>query len=148
MKQQKKVLIVSLSLVVLMLALACGGSEPVPMSDIPVYDGATVIGTGDNPDVDVLIESLESEAAADENVTAEFKVYTLPPNTTWDDVKSFYTDELADTDWKLSDEILQDTEAFKMIGWERTKQGLGVGYVPAGILEEDSVLLIMLATES
>lgn len=151
MKQHKKVFIVSLSVLVLALALACGGGgTPVSMSDIPVYDGATPTATGDDPLVDMVIESME-EAVAGENITMETKAYALPDGVTWSDVKGFYTDELEGTDWKSADELSDESvEEFKTIGWQRggmsSEQLLVVGYLP-DLFGDGATLIVMLFSE-
>jgi hypothetical protein len=150
MKQHKKILIVSLSVLVLMLALACGGGgTPVPMSDIPIYDGATPTAAGDNPLVDLVVESME-EAATGEDVTMETQAYGLPDGTTWDDIKSFYNDKLKDSDWKLADELSDESEEFKSIGWQRgpasSEQLLVIAYLP-DIFDEGATMIVMLFSE-
>jgi hypothetical protein len=151
MKQPKKLLIVLLSVLVLTLALACGGGgTPVPMSDIPVYDGTTPTAAGDNALVDLVVESME-EAAAGEDVTMETQAYGLPDGTTWDDIKSFYNDELADTDWEPADELSDEsTEEFKSIGWQRgpasSEQLLVVAFLP-DIFGEGATMIVMLFSE-
>jgi hypothetical protein len=151
MKQRKKILIVSLSVLVLALALACGGSStPVPISDIPIYDGATSTAAGDDPLVDLVVKSME-EAVADEAITMETKPYALPDGTTWNDVKDFYNNKLEGTDWKSAAELSDEsTEEFKTIGWQRgpasSEQLLVVGYLP-DLFGEGATLIIMLFSE-
>jgi hypothetical protein len=151
MKRHKKILTISLSVTILALALACGGGgTPVPMSDIPVYDGATSTTAGDDPLVDLVVESME-EAVAGENITMETNTYALPDDATWSDVKSFYNDKLEGSDWKsaaeLSDESLDE---FKTIGWQRggaaSEQLLVVAYLP-DLFGEGATLIIMLFSE-
>lgn len=151
MKQHKKIVIVSLGTLVLALALACGGGgTPVPMSDVPVYDGATSTTTGDDPMVDLVIESMEA-AVAGENITMETKAYALPDDATWGDVKDFYNDRLEGTDWKPADELTDEsTEEFKTVGWQRggmsSEQLLVVGYLP-DLFGDGATLIVMLFTE-
>ena len=151
MKRQKKILIVSLSTLVLLLALACGGGgTPVAMSDVPVYTGATATTAGDDPLVDLVVESME-EVAAGENITMETKTYALPEGTTWDDIKSFYNNQLEGTDWKSSAELTDEsTEEFQTIGWERggaaSEQLLVVGYLP-DLFGDGAKLIVMLFSE-
>jgi hypothetical protein len=150
-KRQKKVLIISLSTLVLTLTLACGGGgTPVPMSDVPIYDGAAPTTTGDNALVDLVVESME-EAVAGEDITMETQAYGLPDGTAWGDVKSFYNDELEGTDWKPADELSDEsTEEFKSIGWQRggaaSEQLLVVGYLP-DLFGDGATLIVMLFSE-
>jgi hypothetical protein len=151
MKQHKKILIVSLSVLVLTLALACGGGgTPVPMSDIPIYDGATSTAAGDAPLVDLVVQSME-DAVAGENITMETKTYALPDGATWSDVKGFYNDKLEGTDWKPAAELSDESvEEFKTIGWQRgpasSEQLLVVAYLP-DLFGESATLIIMLFSE-
>jgi hypothetical protein len=151
MKQHRKILIVSLSVLVLALALACGGGgTPVPMSEVPVYDGATSIAAGDDALVDLVVQEME-KAVAGENISMETKTYALPDDATWDDVKSFYSDKLDGTDWKSAAELSDEsTEEFKTIGWQRgpasSEQLLVVGYLP-NLFGDGATLIIMLFSE-
>jgi hypothetical protein len=147
MKRYKTISIAALGLLVLALALACAGTgTPVPMSDIPVYPGATSMDAADDPVASVLLESMEEAAAEEPNVDAEFEFYTLPSGTTLKDLKDFYIGELKDTDWKPSDDLTIDEDVFHMFGWERSKQAVSVGFVPEE-LSGSPLMLIMLATE-
>jgi hypothetical protein len=149
MKRQK-ILTVSLNILILSLALACiGGGTPVAISDIPVYAGATATKAGDDPLVDMVVESMK-EATSGEDITMETKTYALPDDATWDDVKNFYTDKLAGSDWKPADELTDESEEFKTIGWQRgpsyKEQLLIIAYLP-DILGEGATMVIMLFTE-
>ena len=147
MKRYKSISIAVLGSVVLALALACAGSgTPVPISDIPEYPGATSIDAADDPIASILIESMEEAAAEDAEVDAEFRVYTMPSGTTWQDVKDFYIGEMKDTDWKPAADLTIDEDVFRMIGWERATQALGIGFVPEDV-SGTALMLIMLATE-
>jgi hypothetical protein len=149
--KQKNVLIVSLSILVLALALACGGGgTPVPMSDVPIYDGATSTTAGDDPLVDLVVQSME-DAVAGENITMETKTYALPDGTTWGDVKSFYDAELEGTDWEPAAELSDESiEEFKTIGWQRggaaSEQLLVVAYLP-DLFDEGATMIVMLFSE-
>jgi hypothetical protein len=149
--KQKKVMIVSLSILVLALALACGGGgTPVPMSDVPIYDGATSTTAGDDPLVDLVVQSME-DAVAGENITMETKTYALPDSVTWSDVKGFYNDKLEGTDWKPAAELSDESvEEFKTIGWQRgpatSEQLLVVAYLP-DLFDEGATMIVMLFSE-
>ena len=150
MKQRKRILIASLSVLVLALALACGGGSPVSMSDVPIYDGASLTTAGDDPLVDMVVESME-EAVAGEEITMETKTYDLPEGTTWSDVKSFYNTNLEDSDWKSAEELSDESmEEFKSIGWQRgslnKEQLLVVCYLP-DLFDEGATMIVMLFSE-
>jgi hypothetical protein len=119
MKRYKRISVFFFGILVLLWAMACGGTAtPVSMGDIPVYPGATSAEAGEGTLVGIVIDTME-ETAGTEDINLESKVYALPADATWSDVKSFYTDEIADTDWKATEEFAQETEGFSSIGWER-----------------------------
>ena len=151
MTSNQKTLIVSLSVLVLTLSLACiGSSEPVAMGDIPIYDGATTVTAGDDPLVDLVIESMK-ESAAGEDISMETGTYALPSGTSWDDVKTFYTDQLKDSDWEPADELSDESEDFKTLGWQRgpayQEQLLVVAYLPDIFGKDAATLIVMLFSE-
>jgi hypothetical protein len=147
MKRYKSTSIPVLGLLILALALACvGAGTPVPISDIPDYPGASIIDAAEDPVASLLIESMQEAAAADTDVDAEFNVYSLPGGTAWKDVKDFYIGAMKDTAWKSADDLTTDADVFHMIGWERSKQALGIGFVPEEV-GGTPLLLVMLATE-
>ena len=147
MKRSRSTSIAVLGLLILALALACvGAGTPIPISDIPDYPGASIIDAAADPIASLLIESMQEAAAADTEVDAKFNVYSLPDGTTWKDVKDFYTGAMKDTGWKSADDLTIDEDVFHMIGWERSKQALGIGFVPEEV-GGTPLLLVMLATE-
>jgi hypothetical protein len=91
------------------------------------------------------------KAIADENITLETKTYALPDDATWGDIKSFYSEKLAGTDWKSADELSDESaEEFKTIGWQRgpasSEQLLVVGYLP-DLFGDGATLIVMLFSE-
>ena len=149
MKRHKRIMIASLSVLVLALALACGGGSPVSMSDVPVYDGASPTTAGDDPMVDMVIELMEENIAGEE-ITMETKTFSLPDGTAWGDVKSFYNDKLEDTDWESAEELSNESDEFKSVGWQRgslnNEQLLIVCYLP-DLLSDGATMIVMLFSE-
>ena len=148
--KRHKVSIISLSILILALALACGGGgTPVPMSDIPVYsDAEPIADVDDSFEASMVIGSMEA-AFAGEDVTLDTQAYSLASDTTWNDVKSFYTDNISG-DWKAEDEFTDEGEDFNSLGWHRgsgaNEQVLLIAYVP-GIFEEGTTLVVLLISE-
>ncbi|MCI0398665.1 MAG: hypothetical protein L0332_19650 [Chloroflexi bacterium] len=101
-----------------LVGLACGASEPVAFSDIPVFPGATPSAPGQNVFGDSLVDAMES-AAEGELTTPETQLYIVPAGTAWSDVRSFYETELADTDWEAAAELTQEDPTFSTAGWTR-----------------------------
>lgn len=111
--------IVSLVAVVGMLLLvsACGGGEPVSLSDIPVPPEATPMEAGQSTMADTFLETVSSTVG--ETMTTDANLYTLPADTTWQQVQDFYATELAETDWQAAEELSQESEAINVTGWSR-----------------------------
>lgn len=139
---------VVLALFALTALAACGGSPPVTFSTIPTFDGATELQPGQNSLADTVAESMKG--AVGDQLTADFKLYELPPGTSWDAVQSFYTEQLGSTDWKAATEMSTETEAFNTVGWQRgslaSEQVLMVGYMPE-MLGNAPVLIVTLFSE-
>jgi hypothetical protein len=77
---------------------ACGGPAPVTIADLPAYSGATPLQAGNSP-IATTLQNNETQAAA-MGQKIEQKAFNLPPGTTWDQVKSFYTEQLKEKGWK------------------------------------------------
>jgi hypothetical protein len=154
MRPEKRIFVFLLGALVLLWALACGGSSaaPVAMADVPVYSGAAPVERGGNVMVDAIVESLEESAGdmASEGGAIETGLYSLPAGATWADVKSFYDAELADTDWEPEPEFTDESEAFSSTGWTRgsgaNEQALLV-MVVADPLEGGAYMVTMLLSE-
>ena len=138
MRRQKRIFVFLLGTLVLLWASACGGSSatPVAMGDVPVYTGAAPVEQGENFVVDAIVEGIEQSTAGmtSEVGSMETGLYSLPAGTTWADVKSFYSSNLADTDWKAEDQFTDESETFNSVGWTRgsgaKEQALLVMVVP------------------
>jgi hypothetical protein len=150
MRRQNRIFLFGLGTLVLLWALACGGSSATPaaVTDVPVYSGATPMELGDNPLVDTIVDSVE-ESAGDMG-SIETELYALPAGTSWADVKSFYSAQLADTDWESEPEFADESETFNSVGWTRgsgaQEQALLVMYV-AELLDDGALMVTMLISE-
>ncbi len=136
-------------LIVLALgSLAACGAPPVTLADIPVHPQATTLEKGKNPIADAAIDAMD-KAFTGENLKSEVKLYAVPADVTWAQVKSFYTEKLNSGDWKSSDKLLQESEAFSAIGWTRSgdQQALVVGYGPDILGNGSPFLMVMLASK-
>ena len=136
--------------VLIMLAfgvLAACGAPPVAMADIPVLPQAAALEKGKNPIADAASDAMD-KALTSENLKSEVKLYSVPADVTWDQVKSFYTEKLGTGDWKSSDQMTQESEAFSAIGWTRSgdQQALVVGYGPDILGNGSPFVLVMLAS--
>lgn len=107
-------------LAVLMVALlvsACGGGEPVALSSIPVFPGATPIESGQNETADLFLDTVQQSLP--ETMTAESNLYTVPAGTAWADVQSHYSDAVSEGDWEAASELSQESEFINVTGWQR-----------------------------
>lgn len=108
----------SLPLIALLLAaLACGGSTPVTLSEIAVFPGAAEITEG-NIVADSIVESIKQTAGQDA-VDVDVRTYTLPKGQEWAPVRDFYLQEMGSGDWKLAEDLVQETDFVSTYGWTR-----------------------------
>jgi hypothetical protein len=134
-------LLIPLLLAFLSIAFVACGSKPATVSDIPVYSGASALEPGQDRIADTLIQNMEQDASVRANLgvggNMEQKAYRLPKDSTWEQVKSFYEQELAAAGWKsgvggpggsLASGIMESASAgnplFQTALWSRGKQTL------------------------
>jgi hypothetical protein len=131
MQRVRRLLNLGLLGMFLVTLVACG-SEPIAFADIPMHPAATPLQAGSNPLADSVGNSFR-EAVGKEDVQVDVQLYALPVDTSWEEVKGFYKEQIAD-DWEADTRLAQDTEAFKTIGWSHGgfvgEQGLAIGYGP------------------
>lgn len=131
------------------LLVACQPSEPVAMSDLPLYPGAQPLAAGENETADQILSLLDAalEESTGEGTTIESALYTLPQGESWESVRAFYERELANTAWKPASEMEQDRTNFQSAGWARGKgpqeQALAIFHVSRVIEEELLVLFLV-----
>jgi hypothetical protein len=130
------------------LVLACG-TEPVTMTDVPVYPGAVPMEVGQSQMADELAGIIQ-DSAGGEGVGVEINLYSLSTDTAWEDIKSFYTRELDGTDWAVEEQLTTESEVISTIGWGRgrgaSEQALIVGHV-VDVLGEGAFMIIGLFSE-
>lgn len=135
------------SLMFMAVLVACGG-EPVAMSAVPIFPNTSPLEAGQNSMADTIAETLDSMVG--DQLTSEINLYALPAEATWDDIKSFYATELAETDWKTADELTQESTAINITGWTRgglaSEQVLVVGHSP-DLLGDGAFLIVGLFSE-
>jgi hypothetical protein len=129
---RKSLLSFLLAILILFLAAACG-AQPITIGDLPAYPGSTPLETGQNSVADSVVNSMQ-QSAGQQGLKAQFRLLSLPADTTWDDVKSFYTTEMARRQWKPESAMDVTGGAFQATGWSQgtgdAQQALVVGYVP------------------
>lgn len=131
-----------------LMLLACG-TEPVAMGDVPVYPGAEPMAGGQSQMADQLSDIIRNSAGG-EGVGVEINLYSLSADISWDDIKSFYSHELAGTDWTAEDELTTESEVISTIGWGRgsgtSEQALIVGHV-VDVVGEGAFMIVGLFSE-
>jgi hypothetical protein len=120
------------AVLVLLLVVACG-VQPILIDDLPIYAGATALQPGQNSLADSLVTTMK-QSAGEQGLNAEFRLFSLPAGTTWDDVQQFYSQEMARLKWKAEPTMSVEGEGFQAVGWSQgsgdSQQALMVGYVP------------------
>lgn len=138
----------TLLVAVALLALAGCGAAPVALAELPVHPAAAPLERGSNTLADTIAGSLESSLA--ERGTVELQLYSVPDDVIWEEIDGFYTESLADSDWRPADELRQESEAITTAGWMRgglaSEQGLMVGYAPDA-LGDGAFLIVALFSE-
>ena len=111
----KRIPALLLALMLLVALTACG--EPVAFEELPLHPDAAPLEAGSHPMADTVANSFR-QAVGQEGVQIDLQLYTLPDETSWDEIQSFYTGALGG-DWKSEPRLAQDTSAFKTVGWAR-----------------------------
>ena len=142
----RKKLMIFLPMVALFVAaLACGGSNPVTMTDLPVVESAVKVEAGQSTMADVVVEALK-ESVGQEGVTAETAMYSLPADTSWDTIKRFYTSNLG-SDWTEDAALSETQEGFTSSGWTRgsfaSKQALVIALVDDPFAEQRFLVVVL-----
>lgn len=142
-------IVLALTLLALITTMAACGGQPATFAEIPIPAEAQPLAAGENKLADQMASNLTKSLSANSSAT-EVKMYTLPQAIGWDQLKGFYSEKLAGTDWKNEAELSQETEIFKMAFWDRgsfaSEQGLAVGYVPS-LPGSSPLLMVALISE-
>lgn len=139
---------VALLVVGLLGSLSGCGAPLVTFAELPIHPNLSPLERGENTLADTIATSLESSLA--ERGAVELKLYRVPDDVIWEELDGFYSESLAESDWKPADELRQESEALTTIGWTRgslaSEQGLMVGYAPDA-LGEGAFLIVALFSE-
>ncbi|MEZ4590364.1 MAG: hypothetical protein R3D55_04380 [Chloroflexota bacterium] len=156
----KKFLSIAGVLTVLLLVLVACGSKEATIDDIAAYPDAALLEPGTDPVADTLVENMAQDAQIRTSVGVggqiEQKAYRLPAGATWDDVESFYNDELGADGWEnglggiagdLAGDVMssvnQGNDMMQIGTWSRDKQTLSLVRVAETVDENGSFLLIL-----
>lgn len=145
-------------LVILVFLVAC--SSDVALGDIPAYPDATVLEPGTDPVADTLVDNMVQDAQIRNSAGVGGKIeqmaYRLPEGASWDDVESFYNDQLGDEGWEsglggiagdLAGDVMssvnQGNDLFQTAIWSQGKQTLTLIRVAQDATTDGDFLLIM-----
>ncbi len=131
-----------LVLAVMMLAACGGGSQPATLNDVPTYPNTTELKQGQNPMADTLAQNVATAAGMGQKL--DQKMYKLPKDAKWDDVKGFYSGKLTGAGWQAINVPSVPNPTFQMSIFKRGTQSLTVAQLndPS---TNDSFLLFSLA---
>lgn len=149
-----------LSLAFLFFLTACGGGAAATVADVPVYPDAVALEPGVDPVADTLVNNMVQDAQIRSSVGVggqiEQKAYRLPAGTTWQQVESFYNDELGSDGWQsglggiagsiagdVMSSVNQSNELFQTGIWSKGDQTLTLIRVADSSGGDDAFFLIM-----
>jgi hypothetical protein len=127
-------LILGVVLLVLVGGIVGCGADSVTLSEIPVYPGAEPLATGENQIADPMVARMEL-LAGQSGLYAEMERYAVPAGATWNDIRTFYEEQMSDGGWTPVPDLTVEEVTIRFLGWSRgegeRQQSLVVGYVPA-----------------
>lgn len=146
-----------------LLALAACGSKPVTIADLPVYPEATALQPGESSLADTLQSNGQQDSAVRQAMgtggATEQRGFDLPAETTWDQVKSFYSDKLKADGWRdglggpaggMASQIMEQANAgndiFQTTLFSRDKQTLAVVRIVDPTDSSKAQLILSLST--
>jgi hypothetical protein len=145
MKFVNRTLLIALAVLAVVALAACGGGgAPATLNDIPTFPNATALKPGENPMADTLAQNVQQAGAMGQKL--DQKIFTLPADASWDQIKGFYTEKLTGAGWSSTSLPIPDNEMFKMSVWTKGSQSLTVGQITEPI-SKDSFLLFSLASQ-
>ena len=128
----RKVTVLAVYAAIFGLILAACGSEPVSLDKVPVYPQATPMIQGANEMADKVLEAI-SESSKKQGLRVNMKLYSLPEESRWEDVKAFYEDKLVGTAWETVPGLNSEHDHFRSAGWSRgsgnMQEALTLSYV-------------------
>ena len=146
MNSRKLTSIFALALLALLWLGACG-APPVELNAIPAPPNATLLERGSNPAADAAVDAAV-QSLSSQNLKPQVKLYALPANASWDEIKTFYTNNLKEGDWKAEPAFTNEAGVFNTTGWTRggQSQALMVGYGPDNLATGSSFVMIVMAS--
>lgn len=157
MKLRTPTLATLLFALILTLVAACG-TQPVALADIPVYPGATELKPGESPIGDTLGSNNQQDALLRSQLNlggkTEQKGFQMPAGVTWDQVRSFYDEQLKQTGWAsnnlvggILEQANQGNDSFRIANWQRDKQNVSVILLALPTTPDQQQLIVSLSTQ-
>ena len=117
-------------MVVLFAGVACSGQASVTLENLPIFKDSVQVEPDINSVVAAVISAFET-ARDQEGITADAQVYTVPAGKTWENIKTFYEEELKG-EWTENDALMaEDTSGVQHMTWTRK-----------GFLTRDQILVL------
>lgn len=145
---------------------ACGGSEPVAISELPTYPDAIALQAGESAIADTLATNVEQNKSVQEALGGiggqiEQKGFQLPEGTSWEDVVQFYGEALEAQGWSAGiggtggmavnvNEVMavaNEGSDVKSSIWSRDKQTLTMVMTPNPTTPDTNLLILSLSTQ-
>src|ERR1700741_1863504 len=128
MKFPNRIFTLVLALLFALALAACGGGgAPTTLNDIPTYPNATALKPGENPMADTLAKNVQQAGAL--GAKLDQKIFTLPKDASWDQIKGFYSEKLTGGGWASTNLPIPDNDMFKMTVWTKSGQSLTIGQI-------------------
>ncbi len=119
-------------MVVLFAGVACSGNSGIRLADIPKFKDAEEVDIEASTNLVVkAADKALKDAAEGEGLTADSLVFAVPEGKTWDNIKTFYVEELKG-EWTENDALMaKDTSGVQHMTWTRK-----------GFLTRDQILVL------
>jgi hypothetical protein len=133
------------AMLMLLSLVACGpAATPATLGDIPAYPDAKALQPGENQMADTLAQNVQMAGQMGQKL--DQKIFTLPKDASWDQVKGFYSEKLSGSGWSSTSMPIPDNEMTQMSLWTRGTQSLTMMRLTEPI-SKDTFLLFSLASQ-
>jgi hypothetical protein len=141
-----------------LLIAACGGGQAATLGDIPAYPGAVELQAGASTIADTLASNNQADAAMRQQLgvggSTEQKGYSLPRDTSWEQVKGYYDEQLKAAGWGtnsmvsgIMEQANQGNELFRTANWQKGGQNVTVVMLTSPTDAAQKELVISLSSQ-
>jgi hypothetical protein len=117
-----------LTLMIIALSAVMLGACGAPAANLPLFPGAAEQPAGQNTMADALAGSFAMHIGRQPGDGA-VRLYNVPPETKWPEVRQFYEERLASEGWQPEPGLLVEGDTFSYAGWRREGRTLALGLV-------------------